>query len=197
MTLAPLAPRKGQDAREEVIGLFVETVGRLEEGKEIDRRFTKEDLQLFRRLAEPLNRRLSGVEIARQRITTSFIANIDILIGSSIPLEGSVSGRLERLNLHNRSEFALYPPIEGFVVLCVFSEEMTDQVIAAINRTVTVSGRLIFKPDSPFPERVQVRSLEIHPPDSELPRLGELRGLLRGGIGNQTAVEFLNSIRDE
>jgi hypothetical protein len=197
MTLAPLPPRKGQDVREEVLGLFVETVGGLEEGGVIDPRFTKEDLRTFRRLAEPLGRRLAGVEIASRRITTNFLANVDVLIGASIPSEGSVSGRLERLNLHEKKEFALYPPIEGFVVVCVFPDELTDKVIAAINRTVTVHGRLIFRPDSPFPERVQVRSLEIHPSDDELPRLSELRGLLRGGIGNQTAVEFLNTIRDE
>jgi hypothetical protein len=197
VTLEPMRPRKGHDVSGEVVELFVKTVRQLEEGEEIDRRFPKETLYAFRRLGGPLHRRGAGVEIGGRRITAAYIAHIDTLIGASIPSEGSVSGRLERINLHERNEFALYPPIEGFVVVCVFPDEMTDTVIAAINRTVTVSGRMTFKPDKPFPERVQVRAIEIHPPDNELPKLGELRGLLRGAIGNRSAVEFIKAIRNE
>jgi hypothetical protein len=196
MTLEPETAEDGQIAAE-VVKLFAETVYKLEVGEPIDPRFTRDDLQAFRRLAEPLNRRLSEVRVADTDITSQFIANVDKIIGASIPSDGSVSGRLERLNLHNRNEFALYLPIGGFVVTCIFPEQLLSQVIAAIRQTVTVHGTLFFRPDSPFPDRVHVRSMEIHPPDEDLPTLGELRGLLKGSLGDQTSVEFVHSIRDE
>src|SRR5713101_4143870 len=82
---------------------------------------------------------------------------------------GTVKGRLERLNLHNRQEFIIYPPIPGVHVTCLFPEELFSQVQAAIKQNITVSGRLVFRPGSAFPERVHVRSIEIHPADEKLP----------------------------
>jgi hypothetical protein len=91
---------------------------------------------------------------------------------------GAVKGRLERLNLHDHNEFTLYPPIPGYSITCEFPEELFDKVHLAIRRSVTVYGKLTFKQKGPYPERVVVHSLEIHPVDSELPSLQSLRGLL-------------------
>src|SRR5260370_42563342 len=93
--------------------------------------------------------------------------------GKVIPLTsvGTVKGRLERLNLHNRNEFVIYPPVPGVQVTCLFPEELFSQVQAAIKQNITVSGRLVFRPGSAFPERVHVRRIEIHPAAEKLPQL--------------------------
>src|SRR5436190_1295439 len=75
--LEPDRQRKGQDRSGDVLNLFVDTVVRLEDGQPVDPRFSRDDLRLFRRLADQLNRGLAGVEIAGKQITTRFIANID------------------------------------------------------------------------------------------------------------------------
>ncbi len=197
LELEPVPPKKGPDTGADVYGFFTAAVTDLQEGGKADPRLTSEDLRLFRRLAEPMHRRIRKVQIAGTVLTTQYIANIDKLIGISIPSEGSVTGRLERLNVHNRHEFALFPPIGGFTVTCVFPEELYEKVHNGMRKNATVFGTLAFKPDSPFPERVHVKTIEIHPSDEHLPRLADLRGQWKGATGDLTAVEFLKAIRGD
>lgn len=51
--------------------------------------------------------------------------------------------------------------------------------------------------DQPFPKLVQVKSLEIHPCDDELPSLAGLRGLAPGSTGDLSAVDFVRSLRHD
>jgi hypothetical protein len=197
MTLDPIASEENEEAASDTIRLFADTIRNIENGNRIDARFTSEDLQEFRDLAKPLGSRLQFIEVAGTELTKRFVTNVDKMIAASIPSDGTVTGRLMKLNFYNRHEFTLIPPISGYVVVCSFPESMAKQVIAAVLHTVTVSGALTFKADSPFPERVQVKSIRVHPPDDELPQLEALRGILRGRIGKKTATEFIKSIRDE
>jgi hypothetical protein len=199
LTLVPVpgGGSAGPDIPQTVADLFQDTVASLEAGGPIEPRLTSDDLRAFRKLAEPLDRRLRQVRIGGTRITGRFIANVDRIIGSPLPSEGSVTGRLERVNLHNRNEFALYAPVAGFAVTCAFPEEMFRQVQAALRRNVTVHGALTFRSGTPFPERVQVRAMEVHPLDEELPSLQSLRGLLAGATNGLSAVAFVQANRDE
>jgi hypothetical protein len=202
LTLVPVPPKEEEPVIKDrgglVCRLFIETVHHLQSGGNIDPRFKTDDLQAFRGLAAPrLGRRFQDVRIAGKSLTSEYVANIDKILNTTIPSDGSVTGRLERLNIHNRREFALYPPITGFSVTCSFPDDMFPQVQAAIRKNVTVHGKLVFRPDSPFPERVQVRSIEIHPPDAELPTLRSLRGMLRGALDGATVVSFLKARRDD
>lgn len=195
LTLAPIAGANG--GGEVVFALFGDTVKALQLGQPVDRRFDGDDLQAFRKLGEPLTKRARAVWLAGTSVTTQFIANIDRIIGAAIPSEGSVKGSLERLNLHNRNEFVLYTPIGGHSVICSFPDEQFDRVREAIRRNVTVSGTLYFYPDTPYPHRVHVRDIEIHPPDDQLPTLKQLAGAWPDATGSLSAVDFLRARRDE
>ncbi len=196
MTLEAVAPKKGKDRRAEVVAFFRKTVGDLQVGTAVDARLTPDDLERFRDLRATL-RKTKEVWIEDGQLTSQYLANIERLLGSSIASEGFVTGFLERLNVHNRNEFVLYPPIAGAYVVCHFPSEMFEQVRAAIKRNVTVSGRLFYHPEKRFPEKVHVLTLEIHPPDEQLPKLRDLRGLLQGCTNGVTVVEFIRAIRDE
>jgi hypothetical protein len=74
---------------------------------------------------------------------------------------------------------------------------MLGQVREAIKRNVTVWGKLDFEPENPFPHRVAVTRMELHPPDSELPTLAELKGMAPGCAGGLTSVDFVRALRDE
>ena len=118
-------------------------------------------------------------------------------MGTAIPSQGSVKGRLERLNVYNRFEFVIYPPIPGYSVRCVFTDDLFDTIHKAIRRTVTVYGVLHYRPDRPFPDWVQVKSLEVHPADDQLPKLADLRGAWKGCTGGLSALEFVQANRDD
>lgn len=196
MTLEAIRPKNGADRRAEVVEFFKSTVADLQAGTSVDPRLTPDDLRGFRDLLGRL-KRTKEVWIGEGQLTSQYLANIDKILRSSIRSEGAVSGLLEKLNVHNRNEFVLFPPVLGAQVACTFPEELFEHVRAAIKRNVTVSGTLFYHPNKPFPELVHVRELEIHPPDEELPKLGELRGLFAGCTNGLSAVEFVRALRDE
>lgn len=197
ISLEPIRLTNGRDIGRDVVDLFSKTISNIQAGKAVDPRLNVEDLWAFRRLAYPLNRKIKESRIADTKITSRFIANIDDLVGATIPSEGSVKGRLERLNVHNRFEFVIYPPIPGYSVTCTFRDELYEQIHQAVRKNVTVNGTLHYRPGRPFPDRVQVKSIEVHPPDEQLPKLADLRGAWKGCLGGHSSVEFIQANRDE
>ncbi|HVC98955.1 MAG TPA: hypothetical protein VND64_35145 [Pirellulales bacterium] len=177
--------------------MFRKTVSAIQRGKGLDPRIGPDDVSAFKKLASPLNRGSKSVFIDDTEITSQYIANADKILNTSLAQEGTVSGSLERVNVHDRYGFILFPPIEGYEISCLFPEEMLDQVRLAIKHNVTVNGLMHYYADSPFPKVVRVVSMEIHPNDDDLPTLEELRGMAPGCTGGLTAVEFTRAVRDD
>lgn len=196
MTTSPVSPSDRPGLGRSVYRSLKETVRALENDGRIDPRFTNDDLKAFRELAAPVWNRRKRVEVAGVEITTRFVSNIDALLRGEAKSKGSVKGRIERLNNHTGHQFNLYPPIGDYTVLCVYPDELYDTVYGAYMRTITVTGTLFFKRDNPYPERVQVESIEVHPVDDELPTGGSIRGLMPDATGGKSAVEFLRAVRN-
>lgn len=196
VTLEPVAPTEGNDLSQEAVSLFRDTVSALQDGSAVDQRVTSDDLQVYRELARPLEKKAQAVSVDGCGLTLQYAANIDKILGSYLPAKGQVTGRLERLNVHDRYEFVLFPAI-GKRVVCTFPDVLLDDVRQAIKRTVTVLGKVYYQPDNPMPDRVHVERMELHPLDSDLPTLKELRGMAPGCTGQMTSVEFVRAIRDK
>jgi len=197
VTIEALTRNGDQRAAHQIYDTFTRTIAALETSGKVDPRLKADDLKAFRRLAEPVLRGEKQVEVAGTTLSTRFVANIDEKLGKIVHSKGTVKGRLEKLNLHGRSEFTLYPPIGRHAVTCVFPEALFQTVRRAIQHSVTVSGLLTYRGDSPYPERVRVDSIEIHPSDDELPTLSSLRGLLPDATSGKTSVKFVEAIRDD
>jgi hypothetical protein len=195
LCLEAIRPRTGEDNRAAVLNLFKKTVADIQAGEKVDMRLSAEALEDFRELYKA-PKKTKEIWIDGKQITSRYLANIDEILKSAFASEGSVTGVLERLNVHNKNEFVLYPPIWG-AVTCTFPDEIFEQVRAAIKRSVTVYGTLMYPPDRAYPTKVHVKELEVHPPDDQLPALGDLRGSFRGCFGDKTTSEFIRAIRDE
>lgn len=196
LTLEPVCPPQGRDTRKKVVGAFEKTVAALQAGKKPDRRLGAEDIEAYRKLTAPLEHRTEQVWVSGVRVTRALSTNVDKILGASFPSEGFVTGRLERVNVHGRLEFVLYPPIGGYAVTCAFDESLLPAVRRAIKRNVTTGGRFLYRDDAAYPDRAVVSSLEIHPDDSELPTLSSLRGMSKGCTDGLTAVDFVRALRD-
>jgi hypothetical protein len=110
---------------------------------------------------------------------------------------GSVTGMLEGLNLHNgKNIFYLYV-FTGQKVKCKFPPELFETVQQALRKRVEVHGKLTSIKSKPFPIRVEVRDIEIYPPDSELPSFMELKGIANGSLGDKTIEEYIWEMRHE
>jgi hypothetical protein len=193
--LEPIADESDPDTGPQVLALFSDTVKKLTTGKKPDPRMGGTDLLAFKRLAEPLGKRFASLRINRTPVTPEFTANIEHLLSRVVHSEGSVRGVLERLNVHDRYEFTMYPSV-GRSVTCSFPDDLFQQVKDAIKRNVTAYGTLSYFMGSPFPEKAHVERIEIHPPDEQLPKLSELRGTLKGRLGGRSAVEIVRAIRN-
>jgi hypothetical protein len=196
VTIRPVSPKDRPALGHEVYETFKATVHALETGGRIDQRFTNDDLKSFRELAKPIWSGKKKVTVAGVELTTRYLSNIDTLLRGETKSKGTVKGRIERLNVHERHEFTLYPPIAGYSVQCIFPDELFETVHQAIKRTITVSGMMYYKRDNPYPERVQVESIEIHPDDKDLPTGRSLRGTMPNATEGKTTTEFVTALRN-
>jgi hypothetical protein len=149
--------------------------------------FTDRALEAATGLAHALDRgevlvltvRLSA---RRLEITPRLGAHAQELIRGTLRSLGSVEGRLEVLSVHQRTQCTIYERVTGRAVRCYFPQEELPLVMAAFGRRVTAHG-LIWSNAAGEPQSIEVRSagdIVAFPPDKELPRAGDVRGLLRG-----------------
>ena len=137
--LTAVSPTRAPDAGKRVYDAFKGTVRALQRGEHVDPRFRPEDLKAFRELASPVWKE-KRVCIAGVQLTTQYVANIDKLLGGLVQSRGSVKGILEKLNVHNRHEFTLFPAIGDAAIPCVFEEPLFLKVKEAVRRNVTVTS---------------------------------------------------------
>jgi hypothetical protein len=177
--------------------LFNKTTKAIQQGKPVDPRLTFEALEAYKEFANRFLRKTRRLVVGGVSITTEFIANIDKILSGIATSQGSVKGRVERLNIHKRNEFALYSPLSDQGIVCSFDNEHFDKVREAIGRNVTVTGTLHFYGVSPLPVRVTAKIIDIHPPDDELPTLASLKGILPdAATGGLSAVDFISMVRN-
>ena len=188
---------KERDRRKSVFNLVKGTVRSIQSGRRLSPRVTPDDVAAYKKLALPLSKGVHKVWVDDTEITLAFVKNADRILKSAIMQNGSVTGVLEKLNIHNdRNEFVLFPPVSGYAITCTFKDEMLDQVRKAVKRTVTVTGELEYNADAPFPKKASVESMEIHPDDDALPSIIDLRGYAKGCTGEMTSAAYIDMIRN-
>lgn len=189
-----MRPTKGADDRRKVLSFFNTAVSTIQRGKP-DPRLGPDDLQDFAALANPLDHGLLAT-VGRTKITKRFKENIKTQEPMNAVSEGFVTGILDKLDLHNKTEIVIFPPL-GDKIACKFSEDMLAQIRAALKRNVTVRGKLHYRSGRLLPHRVEATSMRIHEQDADLPTLHDVRAFGPWDTGGLDAVEFVRSIRDE
>lgn len=117
-----------------------------------------------------------GTDDQEVEIDQGFNQNIEKIIGPDQIVEGSLTGRLLAINLHNTTRFEIYPPAGPPKVNCSFGRDLKARVIAGLDRNVRAIGKLRYKHWAPFPHAITVEDIEVFPPNDALPTLSSLRG---------------------
>jgi hypothetical protein len=189
--------RRDSEIGRKTISHFRETIAGIQEGR-VDPRLGIDVLETFRNLANPLKKHAARIVIGRTTLTPNYTKTIDQLLDQVTSYEGSISGRLDRINVHNdKNEFVVYPPIANRQVPCLFHESLLPDIRRALKRNVTVFGTIFYRPGGALPSRVHARTIDLHPKDDELPDLHAVRDLGPWDTGNLSAVEFVRALRDE
>jgi hypothetical protein len=140
-------------------------------------------LEAYRDVGTLLHKHVESVILksAKQEVSIGeeFNRRIDKIIGPDQIIEGSVTGVLLAINLHNTTRFEIYPAVGPTKVACDFSPELKKRVIEGLDHNVRVIGKLRYKHWAPYPHAITADDLDVFPPDNELPTLLDLRGLIR------------------
>lgn len=100
---------------------------------------------------------------------------------------GSVVGELKAVDdLEGERKFIIVPPSGAESILCIFPENMHDNMRQFLFKTVKVTGNLHYIETSPFPQRVyaEKNGIEIYPIRTVKRTLSELRGIFAGSERN-------------
>lgn len=137
------------------------------------------------------------IEVNKKSVTIDqkFKSNLETILGPDEESEGSISGHLEALNLHNANRFTLFPPIGPKRVSGTFPRRLRATVKAALESFVTVSGKLKYKAWSDLPHTIIAQEIDVHEPDEDLPRFADIRGVMRGRLGQLNSAEFVDNLR--
>lgn len=170
------------------------------ERKERPPRADLQALEAYRNLTSTLDKKVSGLKIIDAdesvAIDRSFQSAIEEIIGPDEIVEGAVTGKLEKLNLHNATRFDIFPLIGPKQVACDFSPALKDSVIKAVDQYVRVSGELRYKRLENFPYAINVESIDALPAEDELPTLFDIKGMAPDLTRGKTPIAFLEEIRD-
>lgn len=159
-------------------------------------------LEKVRDLISGYGEKYSGMWLTKDGDTTAVVSaetliNLKDLLARQYTARGAVKGRVEKYNSHSdQKSFTIYPAIGGRV-RCVFDEHMRKEASDAVEKNVIVRGVLKYQEGNFFPYEAFVESIEVLPPDSELQRLGDLFGAVKGATGDMTAVDFVKNNRNE
>ncbi len=148
-----------------------------------------------------VHRKIERVEIVERNnkiipIDSYFTEKVEQVIGPDTFAFGSISGRLERVNLHNAHRFEIFPTVGPKRVVCLFKDPLLPKVKLALNSYVTVSGRLRYKMWDKFPHAIDAKDVDPHQADNTLPTFDELRGIAPRSTADMSAEDFVRLIRD-
>lgn len=191
---------KRQDYSQATVRQFFHSLKSIREKKERPARADLQMLEAYRNLAAPLEKKVSDLKITNGEgsveIDRTFQSAIDEIIGPDELVDGTITGTLEKLNLHNTTRFDIFPPIGPKQIMCEFPPSLKSEVIKAVDQYVCVGGKLRYKRLENFPYAVNAERVEILPPDDELPTLFDIRDMAPDLTGGKSATDFLEEIRD-
>jgi hypothetical protein len=149
--------------------------------------FNDEALERARDLGKALGDHVRSVKLFNGQpslphgeITKLTVANVEaILAEDEYEALGTVEGRLEAVNVHNRNYFNVYDDLTGARMECQFGSDIpAEEVGAAIGKRVGVFGTLVSR-ESGRVVRVRVTELEVFPTPDHLPSLDDIEGIVR------------------
>jgi hypothetical protein len=201
VVLGPQPIDRKNDVRRHVLESFIGGLGEIREGR-APAQFDRPMLEKIREISSSVRKRRARSQIEYKdkvvEINHIFERRIVAILEQTEEMFGSVEGKLEALNLHNKHNvFAVYPIAGAKKVNCHFDEEKREVVKAAIDKFVIVTGMAQYQYRDRFPYKIEVRDIEaIDGVGDAVPRMEELRGIAPDATGDLDSVEFVRQIRD-
>ena len=201
VVLGPRSIDRQRDRRQHVVGTFFGGLNEIREGRSPEQ-FDRPMLEKVREIASSVSKRRMRTQIEYKGNTVEinhiFERRIIAILEQTEEMFGSVEGRLEAINLHNRTNvFSVYPMVGAKKVSCHFGEDNREKVKGAIDKYVIVTGMAQYQYRDRFPHSIEVRDVEpIEDTGDRIPRMEEIRGIAPDATGDVDSVEFVRKMRD-
>lgn len=129
-----------------------------------------------RKVGEPGVRLWYGRD-ASQHVGRVIAQNAKAMLEAAYEEEGSIEGRLERLDAHNHLQLVVYDVLDDRAIKCEVDDELLKQAQTHWRKRVEVTGRVRYRKDG---QAVSIRAKEIigFPSPEDIPSLDEVRRLL-------------------
>jgi predicted phosphohydrolase len=177
----------------EIANLYKNTVEALQDGFPLDPKIDYQTLYAFNGFSSIAKKPGVGLWLTNRALTQRFADNVAAVLQPEIKSFGSVTGRLERISVHNFDTFTLYPPVESESVECVFPREKLEEVLRSVASVVTVYGKMHYAVTKAFPVRCEVESFEPVKMPESLPTLLNACGLLKSDVPSEIAIRELRN----
>jgi hypothetical protein len=99
---------------------------------------------------------------------------------------GSVSGKLDALNVHGiKKTITIYPNYSP-AINCIVDEDLLPIIQSAIRKKVTVTGKIKTRIDEKYPYEIIVKEIKVHKNKEEIPSAEDLWGMVNLQINNSS-----------
>jgi len=208
LAVEPVAVNWKRDPTNIVVHRFSRRLNQIKAGK-VPRDVSVEELQAYQELAPSKERHIREVTItvdapavlkkpAQLVMTERLAQRITNLIGEDEITWGSVTGRLEGVNIHDTNRIFIYPEIGPERVTCTFDRAMREQVARALGHYVQVHGKLHFKKRAQFTYLMtEANRIDALDDDPNLPTLSEMRGIAPDLMGDMDTRNFVDALDEE
>ena len=190
-----------RDVPRKVIRRFRTSLRAVKRNHSFAERLDLRTLETFKAIAAPAAKHnikvsVSADSLPRIILDRAFETSVSRLITGDERERDELVGRVERVDIHNKNSFDIYPIIGPERVRCNAPKKLQSEIVAAIGKYVSVEGIALYRKDSPFPYAMKVEAIHLRRPDSELPSMRSLHGIAPDATGGLSSEEFVRKLRN-
>jgi hypothetical protein len=153
--------------------------------KEAPKYFNREAIRAVKKLGSLQGLKPTDITAVKIRsvsekavVTPKSVVVADSLIGGQRQSYGAIEGKMQTITDRDGFRFVVYDSLYDHRVDCFFDEELMDKALANFRKRVRVSG-LVQYDRAGEPVSIKVDDIYVFRPNSELPSVREMRGILK------------------
>ena len=190
-----------EDYSDELGKVFLKTLEDIDLKGEAPPDFDYEALEAYKEIGKKIDKGISRLVVSNNgytyQIKEDFSPRIQVIQGPDEIARGSMSGRMEAINIHTPPyRFTLYPIVGPQKVRCNFPLKKKEQAISAVDKYITVFGIIKYRHRAIYPYEIDIDNIEINPPVDTLPKLADLRGIAPDLTGGLSSEEYIRKMRE-
>lgn len=121
---------------------------------------------------------------------------VEELTGVQYQAFGTISGRLEAITVHGRSEFRVWDDSTGRVVRCKYPTDLENKILRLLRATVYVTG-VISSNVAGYPISVNVEDVAEKLQLSAPANIRQMAGFIKDYTSGRRLRDYLKEVADE